>query len=159
MLFALYSDMTTNLLQSPSRSNNRYDFGTEIGNGKSDPVFLPNLSLILLFPVFFFASNFLRKTAAKTTDVVDPISHSDVETLLSLVIRKQIMKGNNFSSSSTILDEIDGKFRPPQSKDGKMARGMGVCCSSLFCPVASCSGQSDEGNKLVRPTEIFFYRC
>ena len=66
------------------------------------------------------------------------------------------MKGNNFSSSSTILDKIDGKFRPPQSKDGKMTRGMGVCCSSLFCPVASCSGQSDERNKLVRPTEIFF---
>ena len=45
---------------------------------------------------------------------------------------------------------------PPQSKDGKMARGMGVCCSSLFCPVASCSGQWDEGNKLVRATEISF---
>ena len=61
-----------------------------MGNGKSDPVFLPNPSLIFLFPVFFFffASNFLRKTASKTTDVVDPISHSNVETLLSLVIRK-----------------------------------------------------------------------
>ena len=35
------------------------------------------------------------------------------------------MKGNNFSSSSTILDEIDGKFRPPPRPKARMGKWRG----------------------------------